>query len=135
MAVKPVPRKRRREKDRWQTTVISVFAASLYPLAKIAAVFLLVALIAFIVYLISGDLSGFWRFVGSEALFLPVIWLVYCLFVFIPIIISQRTSGGKDYPSDDGERVDKIDRNISRRRLAKQKTLAKEAAKRKQKKK
>ena len=136
MAVRPIPRKRRREKDKWKTLVISCIAASLYPLARIALVFLASVVITFIVHLIKGNFSGFLRTIGAEALYALLSWFIFCLAAFIPTAVSEMKSGKqKNYPSDDKERVDKIDRNVSRKRLAKQKTLAREAAKRKQQKK
>jgi len=133
MAIKPIPRKRRRDKDMRKTRVIALIAASLYPLAKMALLFLAMVIITVIVRLVTGDFSGFWRTVGTEALFSLLMWVLFCVAAFIPTII--KSSKKKDYPTDDEERVDKIDRNISRKRIRKQKTLAKEAAKRKQAKK
>ncbi len=133
MAIKPIPRKRRRDKDLWKAHVISFVAAALcYLLPRMALLFLAAVVITLIGCLISGDFSRFFRTVGAEALFVLLMWAVLCTIMAIRTAIAKKASGSKKYhPAHGGERVDKTDRNISRKRIAKQKTLARKAAGRK----
>ncbi len=136
MVIKPIPRKRRRNNDAWKTTIISFIAVSLfYFLPRMALTFLAVFVITLIGYLISGDFSGFLHTVGAEAIYTLLMWAIFCAFMAIRTIIAEKvTSKKKNYTAGNSKRVDKTDRNISRKRIAKQKTLAREAAKRKQQK-
>ena len=137
IAVKPIPRKQRKVKELRQAYIISFIVGAMLILAKLALAYLFVLLLVTIVCLIAGDFSALGHYAGSTALYILLCWAIFCAFSIIRIAIQNKVSGShhktKHRPDNTAERIDKPNRNTSRKRIAKQKTLERNAAKRKQK--
>lgn len=137
MAAKPVPRKRRREKEIKHAKVISFIVGAMLLLAKLLLAFLFVLVLTVIVHIIVGNFSGLGRTAGSVALYFLIMWVIFCIISIIRIAIQENASGNshkaKNHPDDTVERIDTPNRNTSRKRIAKQKTLARRASEKKKK--
>lgn len=138
MSIKPVPRKRRREKELQQAKTISFITGALLLLTKLSLIFPAVLVLSVIVCLIDGSFSGLGRTAGSTALYILIMWAVCCVISAVRIAIGKKASGKsgktKNRPDEAAERIDKANRNTSRKRIAKQKTLARKASNKNRKK-
>ena len=137
MAIKPVPRKRRREKELRQAKIISFIAGSLLLLAKLSLIYPVVLVMLGVEHLIVGSFNGFGRTAVNVAVYILITWAILCVMSIIRIAIkgiaTEKARSAKYRQDDSAERIDKINRNTSRKRISKQKTLARRAAKKKRK--
>ena len=92
MPVRPIPRKRRREKEIRQAKAIAFLAGAFLLLARIALVLPVVIVPAVIAFCIDGDPGRLGRTVGGAVMFLVCLWAIFCVMWLVRTLAEERRS-------------------------------------------